>query len=124
MRVRLDLIYFRSKGSSKYAGVDRDRLLGDQPAVVGGEEQREIRDVVRRDQVGQALRRACRLDLRFGLKPQLALALGEHGAGCDRVDPDAVRPQRPGERIGEADDRRLGRGIGLEQRDAADPRYR
>ena len=41
MQVRLDLIYFRSKGSSKHAGVDRDRLLGDQPAVVGGEEHGE-----------------------------------------------------------------------------------
>jgi hypothetical protein len=61
---------FAQRGSSKYAGVDRDRLLGDQSAVVGGEEQREIRDVLRRNQVGQALRRACRLDLRFGLKPQ------------------------------------------------------
>jgi hypothetical protein len=43
------------------------------------------------------LRRACRLDLRFGLKSQLSLALGEHGARRDRVDPDAVWPQRPGE---------------------------
>ena len=38
------------------------------------------------------MRGACRLDLRLGLKPQLALALGEHGARRDRVDPDAVRP--------------------------------
>src|ERR1700747_1659693 len=111
MRVGLDLTYCLSKGSSKHAVVDRDRLFGDQPAVIGGEEQREIGDVLRRDQVGQALRGACRLDLRFGLKPQLALALGEHSAGRDRVDPDAVRPQRPGERIGETNDRCLGRGI-------------
>ena len=34
---------FAAKGSLKHAGVDRDCLLGDQPAVVGGEEQREIR---------------------------------------------------------------------------------
>ena len=47
--LRLDLIYFHAKGSLKHAGVDRDRLLGDQPAVVGGEEQREIRDVLRRN---------------------------------------------------------------------------
>jgi hypothetical protein len=46
-----------------------------------------------------------------GARDNLALALGENGAGRDRVDPDAVRPQRPGERIGEADDRRLGNEI-------------
>jgi hypothetical protein len=38
------------------------------------------------NQVGQALRRACRLDLRFGLKPQLALAFGEHCAGRNVLD--------------------------------------
>ena len=59
-------------GLLKHAGVDRDRLLGDQPAVVGSEEEREIGDVVRRDQVGQTLCCAGRLDLRLALKPQLA----------------------------------------------------
>ena len=86
-------LWMVDKGLDPGRAAEHGFLNSERP--VGGEQQREIREVIRRDQVGQALRRAGRLDLRFGLKPQLALALGENGAGRDCVYPDAVRPQRP-----------------------------
>jgi len=55
------------------------------------------------------------------LEPEPALAFGDHHTGRDGVDANAVGPDQPGQRVGEADNRRLRRGIGRQRRRAAHP---
>src|SRR3982751_4255759 len=87
--------------------VDLKTLARDAPALIGGEEQRHVRDVVGRHRVGNGLTRAQLGDRLVVRVPQPALTLRDHHPWRYRVDADAVGPERPGQGVGEADDRGL-----------------
>src|SRR5213080_219891 len=97
------------------APVDLKALARNALALVGRQKQRQTCDVAWRHRIGNGLTRAKFSDLLLVRKPQPTLALGDHHAGRNRVDPNAVCSNQPGQRVGETDDRRL-RGFGGLQR--------
>ena len=105
---------------SAQAAVDDQALFGDHRAVVGGEKQRHPRDFVRQQHPMQALPVDERLEIGFA-DPEPALALRADGARRDGVDANIVLAERPGEAVGQADDRGFGRRIGRQRPRAAHP---
>src|SRR5512145_3358177 len=96
-------------GRCREAPVDDERVPRDPAGLVAGEVDRAPGHVP-----GAALHTE-----RIGAPPPLAGVRAEtlhhrrpHGAGRDRVDPDAPGPELDGDAGDEADDARLGRGVG------------
>src|SRR5256885_14899393 len=89
------------------APVDLKALARNALALVGRQKQRQTCDVAGRHRIGNGLTRAKFSDLLLVRKPQPTLALGDHHAGRNRVDPNAVCSNQPGQRVGETDNRRL-----------------
>src|SRR5258708_29536372 len=76
------------------ASVDLEALARNALALVGRQKQRQTCDVVGRHRIGNSLTRANFSDLLLVREPQLTLALGDHHAGRDGVDANAVGPDR------------------------------
>ena len=108
-----------SHSHSSKPRVDNDRLLGDHAAVVGGEKQRHPRDVLAEQRLLDGLTLDDRVNGFLRLVPQASLPIGHHGAGLDRVHANVIRAERARERMGQADDPGLGRGISRHLRRAA-----
>lgn len=111
--LKLDLARPTSAGAERPApsltqsSIDLKALPRDARALVGGQEQRQARDVVGRYRIRNGLAGAQFGDLPLVRVPEPALAFGDHHAGRDRVDANAIGTDQTGERVGEADDRRL-----------------
>src|SRR5271166_2006936 len=108
------------KANLTQASVDEEALLGDHRAVVRGEEQRQARHVLGHERAIDALAGAEIGDVLFA-HPQPALPLGDHGARRDGVDANVVGAEFARQALRQADDRRLGGGIGGEPRDPDHP---
>src|ERR1700732_2628 len=83
------------------ASVDLEALARNALALVGRQEQRQTCDVVGRHRIGNSLTRANFSDLLLVREPEPALALGEHHAGRDGVDANAVGSDQPSQGVGE-----------------------
>ena len=94
------------------AAVDHDVLAGDHAGVVAGQEQSRGGDVL-----GLAEAQGLALAVAFGQRGVIGQALaqpGRHGnAGADGVGPDALSSVLQCDGTGQADDARLGRGVGM-----------
>src|SRR5215203_4823267 len=89
------------------ASVDLKALARNALALVGRKEQRQARDIAGRYRIGNSLTRAKFSDLLFVREPQSTLTIGDHHARRNRIDPNAVGSNQPGQRVREADNRSL-----------------
>src|SRR5258705_8545305 len=92
------------------AAVHHVALVGAGPAVVGGQEEDDARDVLGQELPLETLP-AQQLLLALRREPPRDLPLGHDPAGHDGIDPDVPRAEVAGERPGQPDHRRLGAEI-------------
>src|SRR3954451_15806887 len=95
-----------------HTAVDRDGLAGDPRRVLGQQERRELRSVLRHT---EALQRVVRGDLVLTTFVQRAGELRLHYRRSDAVDPDSGT-ELDGELAGQVDDRGLARVVGADRR--------
>src|SRR6202142_393606 len=87
------------------ASVDLEALARYALALVGRQKQRQTCDVVGRHRIGNSLARAKFNDLLLVREPQPTLTLGDHHAGRDGVDANAVGSDQLRQGVGETDNR-------------------
>ena len=96
--------------------VDGESLAGDPTGGVARQKQDSGRDILgSAEPLGvQAVYEALLAVGTVALPLLLASGIGEYEARRDRIDRDAARAEFPGQLLGQADQRMLGGGIGLD----------